>query len=81
MLDKTTIQMNYKRHHIIITQSPGGDAKYVIFKGERLTIVGKTDDIISVGKINNVSKEILGENDLRQLVDHVLSKQTKEVKE
>ena len=71
--------MNYKGHHIVITQYPGGDAKYVIFKGERLTIVGETDNIVSVGNINNVSKEILGENDLQLLVEHVITKFTKEI--
>ena len=71
--ERTTIALNHRNHHVIVTQEVDGTAQYVIFKGEIINAC-ELDRIISVGNTNKPAKELLKEQDLKQLINLVIKK-------
>lgn len=78
MLNKRiTSILTHRGHRIICTQGPNLPNYYVVFEQEEGVKI--VDHIVAIGKYESSSKNVISEVDLKHLIDHVLTKPTKEI--
>ncbi len=82
MLNKRiTSILTHRGYQIICTQGPDLPNYYVIFEQEQDGMQNYANHIVFIGRYESSSKNVISEVDLKHLIDHLLTKPNKEVKQ